>query len=263
MTGLRLKQIHAAAVIGLSFAGMAQSCAPVEPGLGALQEAIASGSCGVGSDQVDSFLPSLPAQETVTVAIDSGFSSEEQAAISAAIAEWNAWSRASIGRDFFSEASAKLGDNHMPASEDDPCSFDSPGSAGDFAIVRVSDVGVWSELSLTSSNPAATLRCRVGDQLSRQVMLVRPELVRSEQWASVILHELGHAVGLDHSCNLSAGTDEFASCTGLDAEHPYRTAVMYPKLTLGSLATGRGMEIKDVLQDNDKLRAGCLYGGQP
>jgi hypothetical protein len=239
------------------------ACAPAEPGLGALQDAISSGSCAVGADQIGSFLPSLPTQETVQVSVASDFSAEERAAISSALSEWNGWSERSVGRNFFDETSAALDADFIPAGTDDPCDFASPGANGDFAIVRVSDLSIWDDLSLTQSNPAATLRCRSGDQLTRQVMLVRPDLVRSEQWASVILHELGHVVGLDHSCNLSAGTDDYLSCTGLDADHPYRSAVMYPKLSLGSLTSGRGMEVKEALQENDRLRAGCLYGGQP
>ena len=256
-----LSQFKGLLALGVVLA--AGACAPAEPGLGALQDAISSGACAVDADQVGSFLPSLPTQETVQVSVDAQFSEEERAAISSALSEWNGWSEGSIGRSFFDETSAQLDSEFIPSDSSDPCSFVSPGSNGDFAIVRVSDLGVWDDLSLTNSNPAATLRCRSGDQLTRQVMLVRPDLVRSEQWASVVLHELGHAVGLDHSCNLSAGTDDYLSCTGLDAEHPYRSAVMYPKLSLGSLTSGRGMEVKETLQENDRLRAGCLYGGQP
>ena len=239
----------------------ATACAPAESGLGALQEAIASGQCPVESDQVGSFLPSLPAQRTVTVSVDARFSTAEKAAISDALSQWNRWSSDSVGREFFEQTTASIDSDFFPSESANPCDFAVPGGDGDFAIVRVTDEALWSDLSLTSANPAATLRCRQGDSLTRQVLMIRSDLVRSEQWMSVVLHELGHVVGLDHSCNLGAGTDDFGSCTGLDSDHPYRAAVMYPKLSVGSLSTGRGLEVKESLQENDRLRAACLYGG--
>jgi hypothetical protein len=236
------------------------ACAPAEPGLGALQESIASGQCPVEQDQLGSFLPSLPIQRTVTVAVDSAFSTAEKSAINQAINTWNDWSRGAVGREFFQETQATIRSDFMPASGQNPCDFQVPGGDGDFAVVRVTDPEVWSDLGLTSANPAATLRCRQGDELTRQVLLIRSDLVRSEQWVSVVLHELGHVIGLDHSCNSGAVTDDFASCEGLDAEHPYRVAVMYPKLSVGSSRTGRGVEVKEALKENDEMRAACLYG---
>lgn len=63
---------------------------------------------------------------------------------------------------------------------------------------------------------------------------------------SIILHELGHILGLDHSCN---GSD----CDA--APDDYVQAVMYPALGFDGIY-GR---VKRTLTTNDQQRANCLY----
>jgi hypothetical protein len=63
---------------------------------------------------------------------------------------------------------------------------------------------------------------------------------------SLVVHELGHMLGLDHSCTGSA-------CAS--APEAYRTAVMYPSLGFDGM-NGR---IRRDLGTNDQQRANCLY----
>ncbi len=63
---------------------------------------------------------------------------------------------------------------------------------------------------------------------------------------SIVIHELGHILGLDHSCN---GSD----CEAAPDE--YVEAVMYPALGFDGI-NGR---VKRNLMTNDQQRANCLY----
>jgi hypothetical protein len=63
---------------------------------------------------------------------------------------------------------------------------------------------------------------------------------------SIVLHELGHMLGLNHSCN---GSD----CE--EAPDNYVEAVMYPSLGFDGIY-GR---VKRTLKLNDQQRANCLY----
>jgi len=72
---------------------------------------------------------------------------------------------------------------------------------------------------------------------------------------SIVLHEMGHLAGLNHSCEnfAKSGTPLCSSNTD------YASAVMAPVFTFDS--TGQGQQ-KRTLTDNDEGRANCLYDGQ-
>jgi len=72
---------------------------------------------------------------------------------------------------------------------------------------------------------------------------------------SIVLHELGHLIGLDHSCEAFQKTG-MPDCRadGLDAD--YVNASMFPIFFFPNNVNG---EIKRELKDNDQGRANCIY----
>jgi hypothetical protein len=212
-------------------------------------------ACGA-SDQYASYMNPMDSTLVQTISIDSSFSSSEVAKIQAAIATWNAEGRRSIGRDLFRGQVLSVSSASVPESGSD-CGF--PGAQGAFSIVRVSDQTKWSALGFTNNNPGVTIRCSTGrDFISKQVVLINPGNMTSysKLFESVVVHELGHAIGLDHSCDSkNSGIPGFAGCTAQGTDPSYREAVMYPYVDPNY--------IKEDLRRNDEERATCALNYRP
>lgn len=76
---------------------------------------------------------------------------------------------------------------------------------------------------------------------------------RTPDWQTVALHEQGHLLGLDHSCESGSTKAGMPACeTGANA---YVEAVMFPSLYInGSAITRQALDL------NTQQRANCLYG---
>lgn len=251
-TRRRLRRITALAVVS---ALGSTAC----PGLDARDSAVSAGEgCRLARDQEGSYLHKIRASLPVEVTIDSRFTQTQRREVERAAAVWNASSNRLIGRDFFRPSVGGISAAGVPGGRDD-CSFS--GGSDRFVVVREDSAARWNELGLGNGNPGVTVSCTVGDgpvrQLTRQVILIHSSYARQEQFMSVALHELGHAVGLDHSCLSEAGREDYTGCAGLPDEHPYHGAVMFPSLSVAP--AGGGYEQKEDLRQNDLDRAQCLY----
>lgn len=218
-----------------------------------LEEAAAAPSCGP-MDQRGSYMASIEKNAAVQVTIDDRFSATEKNDILEAISVWNQYGREQLGFNLFSAQSGGVPADSTPQGVDD-CGF--AGSSGTFAVVRETSNERWTALGLSSNNPAATIRCHSLNRVVRQVVIVNPSHTQAQQFMSVIVHELGHSIGLDHSCTGGSGASDFISCAGLSENHPYKQAVMYPILKTNS-TNAELSERKESLRENDRERASCL-----
>lgn len=73
---------------------------------------------------------------------------------------------------------------------------------------------------------------------------------------SIILHELGHLLGLEHSCEM-AQKSGMPYCSTPNLDPTYKVASMYPSFSSDSSGIG---EQRRSLGENDQGRANCLYG---
>lgn len=237
--------------------------------------------CPVAQDQQSSFM-AAPSEFPVTLTVDPRWSDSERASLQKAVDAWNAAARRAGKPSLFKTEIGPVmeltGRNAIQGCELTEV------SGTRFPVVRVSGTGLWDAMGFNDSTPAVTLRCHQGDEVSKQAVLVNADLITSEQLTSVFLHELGHSIGLDHSCQLDADAPSFRGCSGLSADHPYVQAVMYPALRIvapvgGGAAAAKywggrpsnapqstpvfsydpgTLELKELLQQNDVERLSCL-----
>lgn len=78
---------------------------------------------------------------------------------------------------------------------------------------------------------------------------------RQPDLQTIVLHEMGHMLGLNHSCSGNA-SNGIPSCTDPKINPNYISAIMYPTFTFDR--SGQG-QTKRVLNENDQGRANCLY----
>lgn len=74
---------------------------------------------------------------------------------------------------------------------------------------------------------------------------------------SIMLHEFGHLLGLDHSCLAGDARNGFPSCNSNDVDPDYLAASMFPTVGFNGLQG----EVRRSLNINDQGRGNCLYEG--
>jgi hypothetical protein len=74
---------------------------------------------------------------------------------------------------------------------------------------------------------------------------------------SIFVHELGHLLGVDHSCENNSIRTGMPDCKQLSSTSEYIPAVMFPVVRFSTNNVG---EVKNALTKNDQGRMNCLYG---
>jgi hypothetical protein len=221
------------------------------------------GQCQISDDQKGTFMaPPKNSQMFVTVdneiANDPTHGTNWMTSIGKAVQKWNDFGQTLRSADFFVTQTGDVPDDVRTGQFGD-CQATDAGDVNHFYLVIEKDPAHWVASGFNNQIPGATIRCYTNDDLTQQVIFVRPDLVHDEQMTSIFLHEMGHSLGLDHSCK-NGGGPEFPNCQDFlsDQTNPYNLAVMYPSL-ISDFTFQNTYPIKEDLQKNDTDRAKCFY----
>lgn len=230
----------------LSLAGGSTGCGIIE----SEDPDWADGCDNISYDQKRSLMAPLDLGDgPIQVWIDPRLNSSQAGDIYRAADVWNK----TTGKTLLVARVSTVVGNAVPGHRED-CRFASASEGRAFWVIDERSPSVWKNLGLVNHNPAATVRCTQGKELSKQVVVVNPDLVGAQQFMSVMLHELGHAIGLKHSCDeQESGNPRHIGCRQLAPNHPYLNAAMFWKLGVNDNG------IRESLSSNDRERAYCHY----
>ena len=193
------------------------------------------------------------------------WSAEEVQAVTSAANTWNEFFTATQGHkvfDYGSSESPKVSADPVPGNL---CSMGLLQGNAFRGSVVIYKQGKWPHPSGASTTMALTNFCTSPSSPLPLTYMAYMELnyqnffiagKKAPDLQTIVLHELGHLLGLQHSCEMNSKKPGMPNCVNSSLSVDYQEALMYP--SFGWYDDGTG-EQKRLLMSNDQGRANCLY----
>ena len=218
-------------------------------------------SCAYGSDQANTFLGDWK-NHAVPIAFASGnFSASEKTAVLAAIESWNSFYGQVNGYAVFDGQGGK--EAAISAPPTNICGSYSIIRNGTFqdSIILYKRGSGWSygsgAIGVTTTCPDSHgTFYNAQMEINYQNYFGGGQMVPDLQ--SIVLHELGHLGGLDHSCASGGRNAKGAAvpdCGSASLPTDYYAAAMYPVMHF----SGGQQIVHRTLEKNDQGRGNCLH----